>query len=106
VATGDLGHLDALGRLYLDGRVDDMIVSGGTNVYPDAVAAALARHPEVAEVRVRPVDDPEYGQRLSAVVRPRPGAELTEDRLRAWQRTHLPPAERPRDITVVDRLDQ
>lgn len=105
VATGDLGHLDAVGRLYLDGRVDDMIVSGGSNVYPDTVAAALAEHPEVAEVRVRPVDDPEYGQRLAAIVRPRPGAALTADGLRAWQRIHLPPAQRARDITVVDRLD-
>jgi len=105
VATGDLGHVDVHGRLYLDGRVDDMIVSGGTNVYPGAVAAALAEHPAVAEVRVEPVDDPEYGQRLSAAVRPRPGVDLTEDGLRAWQRAHLPPAQRPRDITVVDRLD-
>ncbi|MBX6749233.1 MAG: SDR family NAD(P)-dependent oxidoreductase [Micromonosporaceae bacterium] len=106
VATGDLGRLDALGRLYLHGRLDTMIVSGGVNVYPEVVAAALAEHPEVAEVRVTPVDDPEYGQRLSVIVRPRPGAELTADGLRAWQRTHLPPAQRARDITVVDRLDQ
>jgi Acyl-CoA synthetases (AMP-forming)/AMP-acid ligases II len=105
VATGDLGHLDALGRLFLHGRVDSMIVSGGVNVYPEVVAAALAEHPEVAEVRVQPVDDPEYGQRLAVIVRPRPGAELTVDGLRAWQRTHLPPAQRARDITVVDRLD-
>jgi acyl-CoA synthetase (AMP-forming)/AMP-acid ligase II/NAD(P)-dependent dehydrogenase (short-subunit alcohol dehydrogenase family) len=105
VATGDLGYLDPVGRLMLRGRIDQMIVSGGVNVYPGVVAAALSRHPAVAEVRVSPVDDPEYGQRLAALVRPRPGAELTADGLRAWQREHLPPAQRPRDITVVDRLD-
>jgi acyl-coenzyme A synthetase/AMP-(fatty) acid ligase len=102
VATGDLGRLDAVGRLHLHGRTDGMIVSGGVNVYPGAVAAALGEHPAIADVRVSAVDDPEFGQRIAAVVRPRPGTELTADALRAWQREHLPPAQRPRDITVVD----
>jgi acyl-coenzyme A synthetase/AMP-(fatty) acid ligase len=102
VATGDLGYLDAVGRLTLHGRTDDMIVSGGVNVYPGAVAAVLGEHPAIAEVRVSVVDDFEFGQRLAAVVRPRPGTELTADALRAWQREHLPPAQRARDITMVD----
>lgn len=105
VATGDLGHLDAVGRLHLHGRTDEMIVSGGVNVYPSVVARALAEHPAIAEVRVRAVDDPEFGQRLAALIHPRPGAGLTTDDLRAWQRAHLPPAQRARDITLVDRLE-
>jgi acyl-CoA synthetase (AMP-forming)/AMP-acid ligase II len=103
VATGDLGELDVVGRLRLHGRIDDMIVSGGVNVYPGVVEAAIGTHPSIAEVQVTAVEDPEFGQRLAAVVRPRPGAELTVDELRTWQREHLPPAQRPRDITVIDR---
>jgi acyl-CoA synthetase (AMP-forming)/AMP-acid ligase II len=102
VATGDLGSLDRVGRLMLHGRLDDMIVSGGVNVYPDMVRAALAEHPSIASVTVHAVEDREFGQRLAAVVRPRPGTSLTEEALRDWQREHLPPAQRPRDITLVD----
>lgn len=104
VATGDAGHLDRAGRLMLDGRLDDMVVSGGENIYPGPVEAVVASHPDVLEARVRPVPDGEFGQRLRAWVRPRPGAALTEARLRAWLRERLPAAERPRDIYLVDRL--
>ncbi len=77
VATGDLGHLDPVGRLLLHGRIDDMIVSGGVNVYPQPVAAALAEHPDIAAVRVTAVPDPEFGQRLRADVQLRQGSTLT-----------------------------
>jgi NAD(P)-dependent dehydrogenase (short-subunit alcohol dehydrogenase family)/acyl-CoA synthetase (AMP-forming)/AMP-acid ligase II len=100
-ATGDIGHLDPVGRLILHGRTDAMIVSGGVNVYPAAVAAMLAEHPDVAEVQVSPVDDVEFGQRLAARIKPHPGVSLTSDALRAWQREHLPPAQRARDITIL-----
>jgi acyl-CoA synthetase (AMP-forming)/AMP-acid ligase II len=100
-ATGDIGHLDPVGRLILHGRTDDMIVSGGVNVYPAVVAAVLAEHPDVAEVQVSPVDDLEFGQRLAVRIRPRPGISLTTDAVRAWQRERLPPAQRARDITIV-----
>jgi acyl-CoA synthetase (AMP-forming)/AMP-acid ligase II len=100
-ATGDIGHLDPVGRLILHGRSDDMIVSGGVNVFPSAVAAALAEHPDIADVQVSPVHDAEFGQRLAVRVRPRPGVALTKDGLRAWQREHLPPAQRARDIIIV-----
>ena len=99
-ATGDVGRFDRAGRLKLLGRVDDMIVSGGENVFPGPVAEVLAGHPGVCEVRVEPVPDPEFGQRLRARVRPHPGAGLTEESLRAWAARRLSRAERPRDIVL------
>lgn len=104
LATGDAGHLDRVGRLMLDGRLDDMVVSGGENVYPGPVEAVIASHPDVLDARVAPVPDAEFGQRLQAWVRLRPGAALTEAQLRAWLRHRLAAAERPRDIHLVDRL--
>jgi acyl-CoA synthetase (AMP-forming)/AMP-acid ligase II len=101
VATGDLGHLDPVGRLLLHGRRDDMIVSGGVNVYPRPVAAVIAGHPDIAEVCVDAVPDEEFGQRLRARVRLRDGAALTGEQLRDWLRERLPPAQRPRDIELT-----
>lgn len=97
-ATGDLGRLDRAGRLTLLGRVDDLVVSGGENVYPGPVAEVLTAHPDVCEARVEPVPDPVFGQRLRAWVRLHPGATLTEEGLRAWAAQRLSRAERPRDI--------
>ncbi len=105
LATGDLGHLDLTGRLMLTGRADTMIVSGGVNVFPEAVAAALASHPQIEAVEVSVVEDAEFGQRLAARVRSRPGARLSVDELRQWQRDYLPPAQRVRDISLTDDLD-
>ncbi|MBV8301251.1 MAG: AMP-binding protein, partial [Candidatus Dormibacteraeota bacterium] len=68
VATGDLGYRDADGRVFIAGRADDMIVSGGENVFPGEVEEALAAHPAVADVAVVGVDDDEWGQRLAAFV--------------------------------------
>ncbi|GIJ56616.1 SDR family NAD(P)-dependent oxidoreductase [Virgisporangium aurantiacum] len=102
--TGDLGRLDLAGRLFLAGRVDDMIVSGGENVYPGPVLAALAAHPDVAEAVVTAVDDAEFGQRFAAWVEPVPGRAPTPSDLVAWLRPRLSRAERPRDVHVVDHL--
>lgn len=103
-ATGDIGHVDLAGRLFVDGRVDDMIVSGGENVYPGPVAAILSGHPDVADAVLEPVDDPEFGQRLRATVEVRPGRSLTADELREWLSGRLSRAEQPRDITIVAEL--
>jgi acyl-CoA synthetase (AMP-forming)/AMP-acid ligase II/short-subunit dehydrogenase len=104
LATGDLGHVDLAGRLFVDGRLDDMIVSGGENVYAGPVAAILTSHPDVAEALLEPVADAEFGQRLRATVEVHPGRSLTAEELREWLDARLSRAERPREITVVTAL--
>ncbi len=79
MASGDMGYLDEAGRLFVVGRDDEMIVSGGENVYPIEVEKALAAHPEVAEAAVLGVDDEQYGQRLVAYVVLTAGASATPD---------------------------
>ncbi|MFC7531741.1 SDR family NAD(P)-dependent oxidoreductase [Actinoplanes sp. GCM10030250] len=103
-ATGDLGHVDLAGRLFVDGRLDDMIVSGGENVYPGPVAAIVTSHPDVADALLEPVADAEFGQRLRATVEVRPGRSLTAAQLGEWLGTRLSRAERPREIVVVAEL--
>ena len=68
MSSGDVGCLDAAGRLFVVGRDDEMIVSGGENIYPIEVEKTLAAHPDVAEAAVIGVDDEQYGQRLAAFV--------------------------------------
>ncbi|MCD0452019.1 AMP-binding protein [Actinocorallia sp. API 0066] len=104
LSTGDLGHLDSLGLLYVDGREDGMVVSGGENVVPRDVEDVLARLPEVREVAVRGVPDAEYGQRLAAYVVLRPGAELTEREVREHVRSRVARFAVPRDVVFVGEL--
>jgi fatty-acyl-CoA synthase len=103
-STGDLGHLDADGRLFIDGRADDMIVSGGENVFPGEVEDLLGGHPDVADVAVTGVDDDAFGQRLAAHVVRAPGSAVTEDDLKEHVRTHLARYKVPRDIRFVEEL--
>lgn len=86
--TGDIGWLDD-GELHLATRRSDLIVRGGENVYPTEVEQCLDRHPAVAETAVVGVPDPEWGQVVRAIVVPVDGAEVSEDDLRTWTRTHL-----------------
>jgi acyl-CoA synthetase (AMP-forming)/AMP-acid ligase II/NAD(P)-dependent dehydrogenase (short-subunit alcohol dehydrogenase family) len=102
--TGDLGHVDADGRLFVDGRQDDMIVSGGENVFPQEIEDALAGHGDVAEVAVIGVSDPEYGQRLRAFVVVRAGASRSADALRDYLRRRVARYKLPRDLVFVDQL--
>jgi len=99
--TGDMGYFDEAGRLFIAGRADDMIVSGGENVYPRAVENALGEHPDVADNAVIGVSDEDFGQRLAAFVVPRPGAEIGEAELREYLKDKVSRFEQPRDITVV-----
>ena len=99
-----LGRLDPVGRLFLAGRVDDMIVSGGENVYPGPVLEAILAHPAVEDAVLSAVADAEFGQRLRVTVSARPGAVLTEAELRTWLRDRLSRAEQPRDVSIVDSL--
>jgi fatty-acyl-CoA synthase len=104
MATGDVGHFDAEGRLFVDGRDDDMIVSGGENVFPSEVEDLLAGVPGIKEVAVIGVPDAEFGQRLRAFVVPAPGATLTEDGLKAYVHDSLARYKVPREIVFVDQL--
>jgi fatty-acyl-CoA synthase len=103
VATGDLGHLDEQGRLHIDGRDDDMIVSGGENVYPREVEEALLEHPAVADAAVVGVPDEKYGQALEAHVVLRDGGASPEQ-LRDFLEARLAGFKVPREVRVHDRL--
>ncbi|MEO6858025.1 MAG: AMP-binding protein [Solirubrobacteraceae bacterium] len=104
MATGDVGYFDGAGRLFIDGRDDDMIVSGGENVFPAEVEDLLAGVPGVNEVAVIGVSDEDFGQRLRAYVALEPGAELTEAELKDHVRGHLARFKIPREIVFVDEL--
>ena len=99
--TGDLGRLDATGRLQVLGRVDDMVVSGGEKIPPAAVEAVLAAHPAVADVVVVGVPDPEWGARVRACVVLRPGAALDLAQARDHVAAALGRAAAPRELVVL-----
>jgi acyl-CoA synthetase (AMP-forming)/AMP-acid ligase II len=103
MATGDLGRFDADGRLYVVGREDDMIVSGGENVFPGPVEDVISAMPGVADVAVVGVPDEEFGQRLRAFV-VRGDASLDEDAVRDAVRASLARHYVPRDVEFVDDL--
>ncbi|WP_066901870.1 AMP-binding protein [Mycolicibacterium houstonense] len=102
--TGDLGYVDGSGRLFVAGRDDDMIISGGENVFPRPVEEAIAVLPQVADVAVVGVPDPEFGQRLAAFVVRTEGASLDEDTVKNYVRNRLSRFSIPRDVRFVDRL--
>src|SRR6195952_1004384 len=104
MSSGDVGYLDADGRLFVVGRDDEMIVSGGENVYPIEVEKILAAHSEVSEASVLGVDDAQYGQRLAAFVVLADGASTTPDALKAHVRENLANYKVPRSITVLRSL--
>jgi acyl-CoA synthetase (AMP-forming)/AMP-acid ligase II len=104
MSSGDVGYLDDAGRLFVVGRDDEMIVSGGENVYPIEVEKTLGAHPEVAEASVVGVDDEQFGQRLAAFVVLNDGAAATPDELKQHIRENLANYKVPRDITILDEL--
>jgi fatty-acyl-CoA synthase len=104
MSTGDVGHFDVGGRLFVDGRDDDMIVSGGENLFPGEVEELLVTHPGVEEAAVIGVDDPEFGKRLAAFVVPRPDQELSEEEIRDFVKQNLARFKVPRDVVFVDEL--
>ena len=103
-SSGDVGHIDADGRLFIYGRDDEMIVSGGENVFPREVEDLLADHEAVADVAVIGVEDEEFGQRLKAFVVTVEGAEAAEDELKAHVKANLASYKTPREIAFVDEL--
>lgn len=102
--TGDLGRLDEDGFLWVEGRADDLIVSGGENVRPEEVEAVLARHPAVSETAVFGREDREWGQRVCAAVVPRRGEAPADGELIAHCRTELAPYKVPKTIELVAEL--
>ncbi len=103
-STGDMGYLDNSGRLYIVGREDDMIVSGGENVYPRALENALAEHPDVAENAVIGVPDEKFGRRLAAFVVLRSGAAADDAAIREYLKGKVSRFEQPRDINFVSSI--
>jgi acyl-CoA synthetase (AMP-forming)/AMP-acid ligase II len=104
LSSGDVGHLDLAGRLFVDGRDDEMIVSGGENVFPREVEDLLADHGAVVDVAVIGVEDEEYGQRLKAFVVAAEEAEVSDEELRAHVKAHLAGYKAPREIEFVSEL--
>jgi acyl-CoA synthetase (AMP-forming)/AMP-acid ligase II len=104
LASGDVGHFDEAGRLFIDGRDDEMIVSGGENVFPREVEDLLAGHDAVAEAAVIGVDDEDFGQRLKAFIVTREETELTEDEVKSYVKANLARYKVPRDVEFLESL--
>jgi fatty-acyl-CoA synthase len=104
MSSGDVGRFDEDGRLFVEGRDDEMIVSGGENVFPKEIEDCLARHDGVAEVAAIGVDDEEFGKRLRAFVVRAEGAAVTEDELRTHVKSNLARYKVPRDFVFLDEL--
>ncbi|GAA1223527.1 acyl-CoA synthetase [Prauserella halophila] len=104
LASGDVGHVDEDGLLFIDGRDDEMIVSGGENVYPIEVENLLVEHPDILEAGVVGVPDEEFGQRLKAVVARADGSALEADAVRTFVKENLARYKVPRDVEFVDAL--
>jgi acyl-CoA synthetase (AMP-forming)/AMP-acid ligase II len=103
-STGDMGYLDNAGRLFIVGREDDMIISGGENVYPRAVENALTEHPDIADNAVVGVPDERFGHRLAAFVVLQPQSDIDAPALREYLKGRVSRFEQPRDIHVVESI--
>jgi acyl-CoA synthetase (AMP-forming)/AMP-acid ligase II/carbon monoxide dehydrogenase subunit G len=103
-SSGDIGRFDEAGRLFVEGRDDEMIVSGGENVFPKEVEDVLARHPAVSEAAAIGVEDEDFGQRLRAYVVTSDGRSVDEDELKKWVRDQLARYKVPREIRFIDEL--
>jgi fatty-acyl-CoA synthase len=104
LSSGDVGHFDEHGRLFIDGRDDEMIVSGGENVFPREVEDLLADHSSVLEVAVIGVEDEEFGQRLKAFVVLVEGRDASEEELKAHVKSNLAAFKAPREVEFVEEL--
>jgi fatty-acyl-CoA synthase len=104
MSSGDVGHFDDEGRLFIDGRDDDMIVSGGENVFPQEVEELLGSHDSIKEAAVFGVDDEKFGQRLKAVIVTKGGKKVSEDEIKKYVKSNLAGYKVPRDIEFIDEL--
>ncbi|MEG8182463.1 acyl-CoA synthetase [Nocardia terpenica] len=104
MSSGDVGHFDEHGLLYIDGRDDDMIVSGGENVFPQEVEHLLADRPDILEAAVIGVDDHDYGKRLRAFVVPGPDSPRDAQEIKDYVKANLARYKVPRDVVFLDEL--
>jgi fatty-acyl-CoA synthase len=104
LSAGDVGHFDESGLLFIDGRDDDMIVSGGENVFPAEVENLLVEHKDIADAAVVGIDDEDFGKRLKAFIVLRDGASLSEDDVKGHVKSELARYKVPRDVEFVDEL--
>ena len=104
MATGDVGRFDEAGRLFVEGRDDEMIVSGGENVFPKEVEDVLSRHPGVADAAAIGVEDKEFGQRLRAFVVPGGNKKPSEDELKRHVKQNLAGFKVPREVVFMEEL--
>src|SRR5271168_1362232 len=104
LSSGDVGYFDKHGLLYVSGRDDEMIVSGGENVFPAEVEDLISGHPEVVEATAIGVEDKEYGHRLRAFVVKTDGASIDEDTIKVYVRDHLARYKVPREVIFLEEL--
>jgi acyl-CoA synthetase (AMP-forming)/AMP-acid ligase II len=104
LSTGDVGHFDREGRLFIDGRNDEMIVSGGENVFPREIEELLVTHPAIADAAAIGVEDADFGQRLRAFVVLHEAHQLSVEEAQAFVRENLARYKVPRDVVFLDEL--
>jgi fatty-acyl-CoA synthase len=104
MSSGDMGHFDDHGLLFVDGRDDDMIVSGGENVFPQEIEELLAERDDIYDAAVVGVDDVEWGKRLRAFIVSQPGATQDADEIRAFVKNNLARHKVPRDVVFIEEL--
>lgn len=104
--SGDLGTLSEGGHLKIVGRIKDMVIRGGENIYPVEIENHLLKHDHIADAQVVGVPDPEFGEEIFAFVVPRDGREVTPDAIRAWCRQTIARHKLPRYVAVVESLPE
>jgi fatty-acyl-CoA synthase len=104
MSSGDVGHFDEHGNLFIDGRDDEMIVSGGENVFPAEVEDLLCRHEGIKEAAVVGVEDEKFGQALKAFVVPRDGKSLDEKQVKSYVKENLANYKVPKQVVFIDEL--
>ena len=102
--TGDLGYHTEQGYLYLSGRLKELVISGGVNIYPPQIEHVLSHHPQVAEVAVVGLPDRQWGEAVTAVVVPRPGPPPTLEDLAEWVGARLATHMKPKRLILADRM--
>ncbi|MDT5308235.1 MAG: fatty-acyl-CoA synthase [Mycobacterium sp.] len=104
LSSGDVGYFDEHGLLFISGRDDEMIVSGGENVFPAEIEDLISGHPDVVEATALGVEDKEWGHRLRAFVVKKQNADLDEDTVKHYVRDHLAKYKVPREVIFLDEL--